>query len=126
MCKLNEQVKLTLAPSPIHGIGVFAIRHIKEGEKMYCRGLPNDRWIKLDSLKDLRPEVRKLILQRWPLAKEGGIFQSPHDDARLLSFMNHSNTPNYNKVNDTALRDIREGEEITEDYGTDLAWVLDL
>lgn len=115
--ELNETVKCKLAPSKIHGIGVFAIRDIKQGERMFCRGMPNTRWYKLESLEGLIPEVKKLIRQRWALAEEGQPFQSPNDDARLISFMNHSDTPNYDKYNDTALEDIKKGEEVLEDYG---------
>ena len=58
----------------------------------------------------------RLLEQRWCLALKGEVFQSPNNDARLISFMNHSDTPNYDKVNDTALRDLKEGEEVTENY----------
>lgn len=114
--RLNEEVKCTIAPSEIHGVGVFAIRDIKEGERLNCwpeKGFQ----IHLDSLDGLLPEVRALILQRWPIAIEGKPFLHPNDDARLLSFMNHSNMPNYNPYLDLSTRDIKKGEEITEDYG---------
>ena len=44
---------------------------------------------------------------------EGSSFQHPNE-VWLVSFMNHSDTPNSN--GETALRDIAEGEEVTEDY----------
>ena len=55
-----------------------------------------------------------MILERWPLVLQGERFAYP--DVRLVSFMNHSNTSNYDPVTDTATRDIAENEEITEDY----------
>lgn len=115
---LNETVWCTLAPSPIHGIGVFALRDIPKGQKLYCLGTPNQQLLQLNSTDGLAPEILTVIKQRWPLYLEG-TFQSPNDDARLISFMNHSDTPNYNKHNDTALTDITKGDEITEDYGYD-------
>ena len=115
--ELNEQVKCTLRISPIHGIGVFAIRDIKQGEKMYCIGSPHTKFYKLSSLEGLRPEVKEIIVQRWPLAQKlGASFQSPNNDARLVSFMNHSENPNYSQKTDTALRDIAKNEEIVENY----------
>lgn len=114
---LNETVWCTLAPSPIHGIGVFALRDIQKGQTLHCLGTPNQTTLLLTETEGLAPEILALIRQRWPLALEGSLFQSPNDDARLISFMNHSDTPNYDKYNDTALTDIRKGEEITEDYG---------
>ena len=114
--ELNDQVKCTLAPSKIHGIGVFALRDIKDGERMYCMGSPNRTRYHLKSLKGLKDEVRTLIIQRWPLALKGESFLSPNDDARLVSFMNHDDNFNYNQYNDVALRDIKSGEEITENY----------
>ena len=114
---LNNTVWCKLAPSDIHGIGVFAIRDIPKGQKLYCMGMPNTEAITLDTLEGLIPEIKELIDQRWPLAVDGDSFQSPNNDARLISFMNHSKSPNYSKYNDTAFMDIKEGTEITEYYG---------
>ena len=114
---LNSQVICKLGQSKIHGVGVFAIKDIRKGQKMYCLGTPNQTGHRLKSLKGLLPEVKKLLLQRWPMAKDGGVFQSPNDDARLISFMNHGSKPNYDNTNDTAFTDIKKGQEVLEDYG---------
>ena len=34
----------------------------------------------------------------------------------MVAYMNHSSDANYDAVEDRTLRDIKEGEEITEDY----------
>lgn len=115
---LNETVKCTLRPSPIHGIGVFALRDIKKGEKLGCNqdtdtqvyDIPPERLI------ELRPEIRALILDRWPQIEGGRSFASPNQDALMMSFMNYSKTPN--AQGDKAIKDIKAGEEITEDYDT--------
>ena len=74
-------------------------------------------WLE-DIPEDTLPEIRKLILERYPLAeKELHIYAHPNDDARLISFMNHSDNPNYDNETDTTLREIKKGEEVTEDYG---------
>ena len=65
-------------------------------------------------LKDT--EILQLIIERWPRIVNGGAFISPNYDARLTSFMNHSDTPNYDPATDFALADISKGEEVFEDY----------
>lgn len=104
--------------SKIHGIGVFALRNIYKGERCYCTPniIPKFYNIPFGSLNKLFPEVKELVLARWASIVNGSVFQSPNDDAKLLMFVNHSYQPNYDVVSDTALYDIVEGEEITEDY----------
>lgn len=113
--QLNDTVKCTLAPSSVHGIGVFAIRDIGKGERLFCVPEKPVRF-QLQSLDGVREEVRSLIVQRWPRAVHQEPFLSPNNDARLVSFMNHSDDPNYDPKTDTALRDIAKGEEVLEDY----------
>ena len=114
--ELNQKTKCTLAPSKIHGIGVFALRDIKKEEKLYC--VPEDtmqrKWYEIpyEKLNELLPEIREIILSRWPTVINGSAFHFP--DVWLMSFMNHSSEPNSEK--DFALRNISKGEEITEDY----------
>ena len=113
---LNDTVKLTIAPSDIHGVGVFAIRDIKKDEDLYTHGSPEKKLYRPKDLEGLKPEVKALILQRWLIAEKGGTFLNPHDDAWLTSFINHSCTPNMDKHTDKANKDIKKGEEITIDY----------
>src|SRR3990167_7948768 len=113
--ELNSQIKANLGVSKISGIGVIALRDIKKGEKIYADKLPNIYHIPYGSMNKLFPEARKIILERWPSIVNGSKFIYP--DARLLSFMNHSETGhNYNPLTDTAECDIMEGEEILENY----------
>lgn len=111
---LNKTVKAKLAPSPIHGVGVFAIRDIKAGERVAADQLPKIYDLSWGNLSKLLPEVEEIIKERWPSVINGSKFISP--DARLVSFMNHSEDPNYDPASDTAMRDIKKGEEITESY----------
>ncbi len=116
IAELNNEVRCTLKPSKIHGVGVFTLRDIKKGERLYVSPSSSEhRWynIPFESLEALRPEIRSLILERWPLILHGASFDGPNN-IRLMSFMNHSDKPN--SKYDLALRDISEGEEITEDY----------
>ena len=72
--------------------------------------------IPFGSLNKLFPEIQGLITAKWASIVNGSIFCSPNDEQHLLMFMNHSVNPSYDVVSDTALKDIREGEELFEDY----------
>jgi len=112
--ELNNTVKCTLAPSEIHGIGVFALRDIREGEKLYTAPTEYKMYeMPYKKLKKLRPEIKKLVLERWPMAFNDVPFESPNN-VGLMSFMNHSEDPN--SLQDIASKDIEKGEEVTEDY----------
>lgn len=119
---LQTTVKVKLAPSPIHGIGVFAIRDIKQGERCFARRLKDDPQVILDlsysALQEVDKDIRELILGRWANIINGSQFYHPNDDARLLSFMNHGQdeAENYDPRNDKAIMDIKVGEELLEDY----------
>ena len=118
--ELNATVKCKLAPSKIHGIGVFAIRDIKKNEKLYCMPLVamSRKWYSVPFIEfdKLLCEVRELIFERWPCVINGSMFLSPNDDVWIRLFMNHSEDPNYNPLIDCAIKDIAKGEEVTENY----------
>ena len=113
--EINATVLATIKPSPIHGVGVFAVQDIKKGAKMYIKW--NRMGFLQTTLSQLKPEVRRIIEQRWPIVRDGYPFIHPHEDANHLSFMNHSNDPNFDDKNDIALKDIPKGTEILESYG---------
>lgn len=111
---LNELVKLKVSPSSIHGVGVFAMRDIKKGEKLYADAQYQALDVPYRMFKKLRPEIAEYILGRWAPIINGSHFIYP--DSKMIAFMNHSDDNNYDGKTDTALRDIKEGEEIYEDY----------
>ena len=112
--ELNSIIKARIGVSKIHGVGVIATRDISKGEMVYADRMPKVYQVPYGSMSKLFPEVRGIILERWPSIINGGKFIAP--DARLLSFMNHSEDPNYDPITDTALRKIWNKEEITENY----------
>lgn len=117
IAELNDQVRCRLGTSPIHGIGVFAMRSVAKGDKLFTAWDPYGAYfyhIPLNRFDELRPEIRALILDRWAMPDGGRPFRSPNADANLMSFMNHSDQPNCEYG--IALRDIEAGEEITEHY----------
>jgi len=112
--ELNELVKIKIAPSKVHGVGVFAIRDLKKGEKLYSDIAPIAYKIRYESMDKLMPNVRDLLLGQWPNIINGSIFFYP--TLRFQAFMNHSYDPNYSAMNDEVTKDIKAGEEIFENY----------
>jgi hypothetical protein len=107
-------VKAYLAPSPIHGIGVFAGEPIPAG-KIVEQSHPLDHrktQEELDALPDFLKE--KFAMYSYKTPRE---YVLAWDETR---YMNHSFKPNtkYDAPNNQliALRDISQGEELTCDY----------
>jgi SET domain-containing protein len=117
---LNSTVWATLAKSPIHNVGVFAIRDIPKGTPItdYADHTKNNinNVLTPEELNRLIPEVRNLILDRTMFTKGKLEFYSPNCDAHLQSWMNHSDTPN--TTGKETLRHIKKGEELTENFRT--------
>ena len=119
---LNSTVWATLRPSPIQGIGVFAIRNIPKGTEITDHMIYGEEHmhnqLTPEEMDALIPAIRKLILDRTYFKESSEVleFYSPNLTASLQSWMNHSYTPNTTGTH--ALRDIAEGEELTEDYRT--------
>lgn len=116
--ELNSTVKCKLGRSKIHGIGVFALRDIKLGESLCLFPVSPVRWysVPMGSMSKLFPEVRELILSQWASIANGSHFLSPNDSCWMVLYVNHSDDPNYQPNGDYALRDIKKGEEVVEDY----------
>lgn len=111
---LNSRVKTRLAPSEIHGVGVFAMRDLFKGEKLYANDAPFVYSLTYTDLKKLRKEVREILLEQWPNIINGSRFAYP--STNIQAHMNHSEQNNYDAINDVVITDIKKGEEITEDY----------
>jgi SET domain-containing protein len=111
---LNTLVKVRIAPSEIEGVGLFAIRDIPKGETLYADMFPQGYKIPKESIGKLKPEVKDILLGRWPQIINGSAFMYP--DTRVQAYINHSDKPNYNAQKDIILKDVKKGEEITEDY----------
>lgn len=112
--QLTNMVKARIAPSKIHGVGVFALVDLPKGTKLYADSVPVVYTLSHANLKKLDKEVRDLLLERFPNIINGSRFVYPTE--RLLAFMNHDKNPNYDPASDEVMRDIKKGEEITEDY----------
>jgi len=117
---LNSLVKVKLAPSKIHGVGVIAIRDIEKGTMMNANMFGQAFNIPFESFDQIRPEIRDLIMERNPHVVNDKPFMYP--DTHIQTYMNHSDDPNYDPINDITLKDIEEGEELLEDYRKIKGW----
>ena len=122
--QLAQSTYVMIQPSPIHGIGVFAIQNIPKGTKnIFSEGV--GEWIKIT-----KAEVEALPLHSRALVENHCLFDEDHYFVPdygfklidLVIYLNHSDTPNVVSVNEgeyfEALRDIKSGEELFVDYGT--------
>jgi len=122
---LLNNVKTEIRPSPIHGIGVFAIRDIKAGEQLFT-AWNNESGIYLIPNKTYEefPEKLKILLHKYFINEECGykvirLFKGMNLVCHAISFCNsaYPNKENENiDTNGIALRDIAEGEEVLEWY----------
>ena len=118
---LNESVWAKIAPSPLGGVGVFAIRDIRKGTRVsdFLRSyMPRGEIIEVttaDFMK-IKKEIRDLILDKSMFTDSYLMsFMSPNCECFLQDFTNHSETPNVD-TSFIATRDIKAGEEILENY----------
>lgn len=122
---LKHNVKTKLGVSPIHGIGVFAIRDIKAGEDLFpvwkfdsgIYVIPNDR------LKEL-PEAVFELLDMYFINEDNGykiirLFNGLNLVSHMISYCNSAYETEYVQNisnNGIAITDIKAGDEILESY----------
>ncbi|TMJ05390.1 MAG: SET domain-containing protein [Alphaproteobacteria bacterium] len=113
-------VPTRLAPSPIHGLGVFAAAPIARGTPVWRFASGLDMAFAPNIVEGLPEHVRTFFAHYGYLDRNVGRIVLCFDDAR---FVNHSDRPNvatdYAQDRyglDVALRDIAAGEELTMDY----------
>ena len=122
--ELQADNYVMLKPSPVHGIGVFAIRDIPKGcQSIFSKGTGG--WVRLsfEEVEQLPAHSRNLV-ETYCLYDETHYFVPDYGFKLmdLVLYLNHSSTPNIASINEgeefEALRDIQEGEELLVDYGT--------
>ena len=114
-------VKTRLNISKVHGIGLFAGEFIPKGTITWKYSSEFDTSYPLDSIDRMSPSVRERFLDYSYVDFKQNKYILCFDDQR---FINHSNKPNIKSTpdKDIALRNIKEGEEMTcnyEDYEKD-------
>lgn len=113
----HTNVYTRLQLSKIHGVGVFAIRRIEKGTRLFA----DDEeivWVDESYLADLPKKLKKLY-DDFAIIKDGE-YGCPVTFNLLTMgwYLNDSDDPNVvvdNDYNMSALRDIEEGEELTID-----------
>jgi SET domain-containing protein len=125
LAELSNNTYVMLQPSPIAGIGVFAIQDIPKGcRDMFSKPDVNDKWITVSKKEvDALPAHAQFIVGNYCLYDDENYF-IPDDGFKKIDlsfFLNHSDTPNIISINDgdyfEATRDIKAGEELLLDYG---------
>jgi uncharacterized protein len=113
----HSSVYTRLRPSAVHGVGVFAIRHIPKGTLLFD---PEEQivWIDEKQIRDLPRNVRQMY-EDFCIIKDGK-YGCPRDFNQLTMawYLNDSPTPNVavdEHYNMWAIRGIEEGEELTID-----------
>jgi SET domain-containing protein len=122
--ELANSTYVMIKPSPLHGIGVFAIRDIPKGtSNIFSKGVGD--WIKVSKEEvEALPQHSKDLIENHCLFDEDFYFIPDYGFklVDLVIYLNHSETPNVISLNDgeefQAIRDIAIGEELLVDYGT--------
>jgi len=123
--ELNNHTYIMLKPSPVAGIGVFAIKNIPRGcRDMFSKPDVQDTWTKLSKVEvELLPQHAKLVIENYCLYDEENYYVPDHGFKKvdLSLFLNHSDNPNIISIEEgnyfEAIRDIANGEELFIDYG---------
>jgi SET domain-containing protein len=122
--ELQHQTYAALKPSPLHGIGVFAVRDIPKG----CKNIFSEEtggWILL-SMEEVEqlPAHSKNFIETYYLYDNDHYFIPAHGCKvmDMANYLNHSSTPNLISVENglyfETTRNIKEGEELLVDYGS--------
>lgn len=104
-----------VAPSGIHGLGLYAARALEPGTLVWRFDSERDLVLSSDALASL-PAVKRQRLRSYCYEHSAGVLVLCGDDA---IFMNHHDRPNCDDPGPTvtiARRAIAAGEELTVDY----------
>ena len=121
-----ENTYCRLKNSKIDGVGVFAVRNIAKGVKLFD-GIFNQKWhkFKLAELNDLDKEVMKMIDDFFVIEKNKTVYipEGALNTMDISFFVNNSKKPNAKTIDKgdnfltfVSVRNIKKGEEITASY----------
>jgi SET domain-containing protein len=128
---LQEDIYCRIGVTSTHGVGVIAIKDIPKNTNPFnnLSTYKKERIIFLskDDLKNVNKNVVKIVGDFFDAAGSGvyGVLYDGPNYMNISYYMNHSENPNIIPVNIPelsnffsfiALRDIKEGEELTFDY----------
>jgi hypothetical protein len=116
-----DKVYCRLAPSPIHGVGIFAIKKIPLGINPFNSSYMAQEGIVIDKskLESLGPEILKMLDDYHPSNDSQKQFLSNFPNQPIwTNYLNYSDKPNIQLMEDgewKTLRIIEKGEELLED-----------
>ena len=127
---LKTHIKTDIAPSPIHGIGTFALRDIEPGEIVFRNWLGDSRIYTLthDEFNSLPNHSKQMILKGYENKEEYPViwFRLYNDCywnlANPWSFTNtadENNKANIDSKERIVIRPIKSGEELIGNYNLD-------
>lgn len=125
LAELSNNTFVMLKPSPIEGIGVFAIKDIPKGcRQMFSKPDINDKWITVTKKEVAAlPPHAGFIVGNYCLYDDENYFVPDNGFKKidLSLFLNHADSPNIISINEgdyfEAIRAIKAGEELLIDYG---------
>ena len=121
--QLAYHTYIMLKPSPVQGIGVFAIRDIPKGQtKIFSED--QSEWIKIPKSEiEKLPTSSRFLVENHCLYDDENYFVPEYGFKMIdpVIYINHSDSPNIKSIDEgndfEALREIKEGEELFLDYG---------
>lgn len=121
--ELNEETWVTIKPSPLHGIGVFAVRPIPKGKRgLFSKGIGG--WIELTHHEvEQLPPHSKYLIHTYCLFDDEKYFIPDHGFKvmDLSCYLNHDENANIISINHgedfETTADIAEGDELLINYG---------
>lgn len=125
LAELSSNTFVMLKPSPVEGVGVFAITDIPKGcRQMFGQPDAAEEWITIPKKEiEALPNHAQFLVGNYCLYDEENYFVPAHGFKKMdvSLFLNHSDTPNIISINDgdyfETIREIKEGEELLIDYG---------
>jgi len=123
--ELSGNTWVMLKPSPVEGIGVFALQDIPKGcRDMFSKPDPAEAWITVSKEEvEVLPQHAQFLVGNYCLFDADHYFIPARGFKQmdLSLFLNHSPAPNIISINDgdyfEAIRDIKKDEELFVDYG---------
>jgi SET domain-containing protein len=113
-------VETELKPSPIHGLGVFLLAPVRQGELIWKFDSRIDRVYTAEEVASLPEHMQRYLEIYATWHEETGLYVLCGDNGR---YFNHSTEPTtvsdaISFGEDRAARDLQAGEELTSDYTT--------
>lgn len=111
-------VKTYLAPSEIHGIGLFAAETIPANEIVWQYSEHIDKIYSETFFLHLCQNVNSCTLQHFLNSsyKRGGRYFYLTDNSRFINHAEHANIAFIDDYREVSMREINAGEEILENY----------